>query len=172
MYDREFLDALVVRNGGGTSLRVPTIPAKELETSHVVSFCGATLQQPHHGVRQQIRKTHSSVYVSCIKPGSPASVSDLQPTHSITHVNGVPTPNLVCFLRVVTKIPDNKYFNLNIVTLADVPQPVTMKKDMHYFPIMEYAEDRSEPLGWRVIKHGYEKGDLKQEQEEEVEAVV
>lgn len=64
MYDNEFLDALVVRNGQEVALRVPTIPTEDLETDRAVIFCGAVLHRPHHAVRQQISKLHSEVYVS------------------------------------------------------------------------------------------------------------
>ena len=64
MYDHEYLDALVVRNGQEMSLKVPTVPTEDLETDRAVIFCGAVLHRPHHAVRQQISKLHSEVYVS------------------------------------------------------------------------------------------------------------
>ena len=64
MYDKEVLDALIVRNGQEMRLQVPTVPTEDLETDHAVVFCGAVLQKPHHAVRQQISKLHSEVYVS------------------------------------------------------------------------------------------------------------
>lgn len=64
MYDREVLDALIVRNGQEMRVQVPTVPTEDLETNHAVVFCGAVLQKPHHAVRQQISKIYSEVYVS------------------------------------------------------------------------------------------------------------
>jgi AraC-like DNA-binding protein/sporulation protein YlmC with PRC-barrel domain len=64
MYEKEVLDALIVRNGQEMCIRVPTVPTEDLETDRAVVFCGAVLQKPHHAVRQQISKLHSEVYVS------------------------------------------------------------------------------------------------------------
>jgi len=64
MYEKEVLDALIVRNGQEMRIRVPTVPTEDLETDRAVVFCGAVLQKPHHAVRQQISKLHSEIYVS------------------------------------------------------------------------------------------------------------
>jgi hypothetical protein len=64
MYEKQFLDALVVRNGEEVRIRVPTVPTRDIETDRALAFCGAVLQKPHHAVRQQISKVHSEIYVS------------------------------------------------------------------------------------------------------------
>jgi pro-apoptotic serine protease NMA111 len=71
MYDKEVLDAFIVREGKEMHLKVPTMPTEDLVTDRAVVFCGAVLQKPHHAVRQQISKLHSEVYVSarvCLPP--------------------------------------------------------------------------------------------------------
>ena len=132
MYDQEYLDARVVRNGKELQLRVPTIPTSDIETSRAVIFCGAVLQRPHHAVRQQISKLHSEIYVSARSRGSPSYQYGLAPTNFITAVNGVETKDLDTFVREVKKIPDNTYFRLRAVTFDNVPWVVTMKKNDHY----------------------------------------
>ena len=64
MYDQEVLDALILRDREEIRIRVPTVPTEDLETDHVIIFCGAVLHRPHHAVRQQISKLHSEIYVS------------------------------------------------------------------------------------------------------------
>ncbi|KAK5088665.1 hypothetical protein LTR05_002885 [Lithohypha guttulata] len=150
MYDKPYLDALVVRKGEEVRLRVPTIPTSDLETSRVVIFCGAVLQRPHHAVRQQISKLHSDIYVSARSRGSPAYQYGLAPTNFITHVNGVRTLDLDAFVREVSKVPDNTYFRLRCVTFDNVRWVVTMKKNDHYFPMSEYVRRAS---GWKVVSH-------------------
>lgn len=132
MYDKEWLDALVVRRGKEMRLRVPTVPTEHLETSRAVIFCGAVLQRPHHAVRQQISKLHSEIYVSARSRGSPAYQYGLAPTNFIIEVNGVKTPDLDSFVREVSKIEDNTYFRLRAMTFDNVPWVVTMKKNDHY----------------------------------------
>ena len=138
MYDKESLDALVVRGGKEVRLTVPTVPTEHLETSRAVVFCGAVLQKPHHAVRQQISKLHSEIYVSARSRGSPAYQYGLAPTNFITHVNGVKTVDLDAFVREVSKIEDNTYFRLRAMTFDNVPWVVTMKKNDHYVSIPIY----------------------------------
>ncbi|PIG78992.1 nuclear serine protease HtrA2/Nma111 [Aspergillus arachidicola] len=157
MYDKEFLEALIVRNGQEMRIQVPTVPTADLETDRAVVFCGAVLQKPHHAVRQQISKLHSEIYVSARSRGSPSYQYGLSPTNFITAVNGVPTPDLDRFVKEVSKIPDNTYFRLRAVTFDNVPWVVTMKKNDHYFPMSEYLKDPSQPYGWRTVSHNKSK---------------
>ncbi|KAI9932628.1 hypothetical protein AWENTII_005055 [Aspergillus wentii] len=153
MYDKEVLDALIVRNGQEMQIQVPTVSTEDLETDRAVVFCGAVLQKPHHAVCQQISKLHSEIYVSARSRGSPSYQYGLSPTNFVTAVNGIPTPNLDRFVKEVSKIPDNTYFRLRAVTFDNVPWVVTMKKNDHYFPMSEYIKDPSKPSGWRTISH-------------------
>jgi S1-C subfamily serine protease len=107
MYDHEVLDAVIVRDCVEMNIKLPTVSADDLETDRAISFCGAILHRPHHAVRQQISKLHSEVYVAARTRGSPAYQYGLSPTHFVTHVNGLPTPDLETFLKATIKIPDN-----------------------------------------------------------------
>ncbi|EON65467.1 Pro-apoptotic serine protease NMA111 [Coniosporium apollinis CBS 100218] len=158
MYDNEVLDAVIVRKRKEMRIKVPTVPTEDLETDQCVVFCGAVLHRPHHAVRQQISKVHSDIYVSGRMRGSPAYAYGLAPTNFITHVNGVPTPDLDSFLAESAKIPDNTYFRLKVMTFDNVPWVATMKKNEHYFPTVEVVKDAAEDLGWKRIVHECEKG--------------
>ncbi|KAI9847622.1 MAG: hypothetical protein M1837_002196 [Sclerophora amabilis] len=156
MYGNDVLDAVIVRRCQEMHMKVPTAPTDDLETDRAVIFCGAIIHAPHHAVRQQISKLHSKVYVSARTRGSPAYQYGLFSTNFITAVNGVDTPDLISFLEQVNKIPDNTYFRLKVVTFSNVPWVVTMKKNDHYFPTMEFIKDPSEPCGWK--RQTYENG--------------
>ncbi|KAJ5544494.1 hypothetical protein N7535_007107, partial [Penicillium sp. DV-2018c] len=153
MYEKEYLDALVVRNGEEVRIRVHTVPTRDIETDRALAFCGAVLQKPHHAVRQQISKVHSEIYVSARSRGSPAYHYGLAPTNFLTAVNSVSTPDLDSFIREVRKIPDNEYFRIRAVTFDNVPWVVTMKKNDHYFPMSEYVKDPTTSSGWRTISY-------------------
>ncbi|KAI1760861.1 Pro-apoptotic serine protease NMA111 [Hypoxylon sp. FL1150] len=157
MYSHEVLDAVIVRESEEMKLKVPTSPADNVETDHAISFCGAVLHVPHLAVRQQISKLPSEVYVSARSRGSPAYQYGLAPTNFITHVNGKPTPDIKSFLENVVKIPDNTYFRLRAMTFDDQPWVITMKKNEHYFPTMEWIKDNSELCGWKRVT--YESGE-------------
>lgn len=158
MYDRDYLDALVLRGGKEIAVRIPTIPTNDLDTDRAVIFCGAVLHRPHHAVRQQISKLHSEVYVSARNRGSPSYQYGLAPTNFVTAVNDSPTPTLTEFLAAVNAIPDNTYFRLRVCTFDNVPWVATMKKNEHYFPTVEYVKDPCEPNGWKVRSWGEDGG--------------
>ena len=44
------------------------------------------------------------------------------------------------------------------MTFDDVPWVITMKKNDHYFPTMEWVKDASEPSGWKRVT--YEQGKM------------
>ncbi|KAG9259266.1 PDZ-like domain-containing protein [Emericellopsis atlantica] len=153
MYSNELLDATIVRQCQEIQLSVPTVKADDLETDHAVSFCGAIFHRPHQAVRQQISMLHSEVYVSSRVRGSPAYQYGVAPTNFITAVNGTPTPDLESFIRETRKIPDNTYFRMKAVTFDSVPWMITMKKNDHYFPTMEWIKDSNEVCGWRRVTY-------------------
>ena len=153
MYNNETLKAVVVRKQQQLELDVPTVPTSELETERVVVFCGAVLHRPHHAVRQQISKVHSDIYVSARMRGSPSYMYGLAPTNFILAVNAVPTPDLATFIRETSKIPDNTYFRLKVMTFDNVPWVATMKKNEHYFPTVEFVKDPPVREGWRRVMY-------------------
>ncbi|KAM3414403.1 hypothetical protein BST61_g11041 [Cercospora zeina] len=159
MYTNPSLNALIIRKQQLLSLTVPTVPTQELETHHILIFCGAVLHRPHHAVRQQISKIHSDIYVSARFRGSPAYAYGLAPTNFILAVNATPVNTLPELLSEVNKIPDNTYFRLKVMTFDNVPWVATMKKNEHYFPTMEFVKDPNEREGWKRI--AYENGKKK-----------
>lgn len=119
MYTSDVLDAVIVRECEEIHLQLPTVSADDMETKHAVFFCGAILHRPHQAVRQQISKLYSEVYVSSRIRGSPAYQYGVAPTNFITHVNGVPTPDLDLFIAETRKIPDNTCKSLNAVASSN-----------------------------------------------------
>ena len=150
-YNNEILDAVIVRKREIMNIKVATTATSNIETSRVAIFCGMLLHRPHHAVRQQISKVHSDVYISGRTRGSPAYMYGLAPTNFITHLNGVPTPDLPTFLKEAEKVPDNTYFRLKVMTFDNVPWVATLKASRHYFPTVEMVKDAGEELGWKVV---------------------
>jgi S1-C subfamily serine protease len=153
MYNNTSLHALIVRKQQSMQLEIPTVPTEALETDHILVFCGAVLHRPHHAVRQQISKVHSDIYVSARFRGSPSYAYGLAPTNFIMAVNAVPTPDLKSLLAEVSKIPDNTYFRLKVMTFDNVPWVATMKKNEHYFPTVEFVKDPSQREGWKRVMY-------------------
>ena len=83
--------------------------------------------------------------------GSPAYMYGLAPTNFVTHVNGVPTHDLDAFVKEASKIPNNTYFRLKLMTFDKLPWVITMKKNEHYFPTQEFVKDERQREGWRRV---------------------
>ncbi|ANB12470.1 Nma111p [Sugiyamaella lignohabitans] len=135
--DADEVEVTLVRNRKEMTVTVPTIATDDLATDRVLSWCGINLHKPHHAVVQQLKKSPSDVYVVYSEPGSPANQYGISSTYFITDVNGEPTPNLDRFLEVVSKIPDNTYVKLRIVTFDNLPCACSIKTNYHYFPTSE-----------------------------------
>ncbi|KAH8892756.1 trypsin-like serine protease, partial [Thozetella sp. PMI_491] len=154
MYSQETLETLVLRRCREVELKLATLAVNDVDTTRLVQFCGATIHQPDHSIRLERGKIYSGVYISYYTYGSPAQQYKLLPPNFITQVNGKPTPDLDSFLETIVTIPNNEYFRVKKTSLNGVHDVVTMKKDEHYFPTIEWRRDASQPLGWKKVVHG------------------
>lgn len=82
-------------------------------------------------------------------------------------MKNVPISGLSHFLAEMKKIGDNEYFRVDVTDLDNISRVVTMKKDEHYFPTIEYVQDDSELQGWKKIEHGNHAGRTNEEMESE-----
>jgi S1-C subfamily serine protease len=146
------LEATIVRERQILQTTVHTFPTEKTETSRVILFCGGVIQQPYLAVRQRVSKLHSDVFVAGFISGSPFERYGISSRVFITSINGVPTPTLDVFAEEVSKIEDNKFFRLTGMTSHDIQFVKTLKRDEHYFPMIEYQRDRKERSGWSVTK--------------------
>ncbi|CCH40949.1 Pro-apoptotic serine protease [Wickerhamomyces ciferrii] len=133
------LNFKIVRRRQEIEVLVPTVEIKP--TDHLVFWCGAVLQEPHHAVRQSMLNLPSQVYVTNRMQGSPARHYGISSTNFITHVNGIPTPTLDKFVEVVRQIGDNTYCKLRLVSFDNVPFAISIKTNYHYFPTGELKRD-------------------------------
>ena len=77
------------------------------------------------------------VYVGYFAYGSPATRFGLFPGRRIVEVDGVATPDLDAFLKVVTGRPDRSSVRLKTITWNNAPEVTTLKLDKHYWPAYE-----------------------------------
>jgi pro-apoptotic serine protease NMA111 len=66
MYDFNILDMVIMRNGQQMQVKIHTVPTEDLETDHIIKFCGANFQKPHYAVRQQSSKLYSEIWVDFV----------------------------------------------------------------------------------------------------------
>jgi len=147
---KDKLNFKIVRKRKELEIEVPTVEIKP--TDHLVFWCGAVLQAPHHAVRQSMLNLPSQVYVTNRMHGSPARHYGISSTNFITHVNGIPTPTLEEFVKVVRKIGDNTYCKLRLVSFDNIPFAISIKTNYHYFPTGELKRD-SKLSKWLDIEY-------------------
>lgn len=148
----------IVRKRQELEIEVPTVEIKP--TNHLVFWCGAVLQAPHHAVRQSMMNLPSQVYVTNRMHGSPARHYGISSTNFITHVNGIPTPTLEEFVKVVRQIGDNTYCKLRLVSFDNIPFAISIKTNYHYFPTGELKRD-SNLSKWLDIEYNEENKETK-----------
>lgn len=138
-YDKDTLTFKIVRRKREMDLEVSTAEIKS--TDHIAIWSGVVVQAPHHAVRQSMLNLPSQVYVTARPKGSPAAGYGINPTNFITHVNGVATPTVDDFVRVVRTIGTNTYCKLKLVSFDNVPFAISVKTNYHYYPTGELKRD-------------------------------
>ncbi|CAG8534660.1 5821_t:CDS:10 [Paraglomus occultum] len=151
-YYEEELDITVLRQEKELTLKVSTELTSGTGTSRIVIWAGAAIQEPHKAVLQQSKTLPSRVYISARSKGSPAYMYGIVPTMWITHINGIPTPDLDSFVSVVRKCPDNSYVRVKTISFDMIPMVLAVKTCYHYWPTVEMVYD-SETKEWNKIEY-------------------
>ncbi|KAI3567970.1 hypothetical protein IWW34DRAFT_905775 [Fusarium oxysporum f. sp. albedinis] len=142
--------------GQQITFKAQTVLEDDFETTELVSFDGLVVQRPHRTVRQSIEKLPSEVYVTCTYRGSPAHAYHVTAMAFITHIDNKPVTSLQSLTAMLSKIPHNTHFKMNMVEYSGNPSFVTLKKNERFFPLTVWSRDPSESKGWKRIT--YENG--------------
>ncbi len=111
-----------------------------------ISWAGALLQNPHHALAAQRGIDPGGVFVSHYSPGSPASRYGLQVGRRIVEVDGVPTPDLQHFIKLVSGRKEQASVRLKTINWDRSVEIITLKLDRQYWPASEL---RRSDTGWR-----------------------
>ena len=130
---------------GAKQVPLATAALTGLDLDRIVMWAGATLQAPHRAMIAQRGIPPEGVYVGYFAYGSPATRYGLFPGRRIVEVDGIPTPDLDSFLKVVLGRPDRAAIRLRTITWNNAPEVITLKLDKHYFPAYELTQT---PSGW------------------------
>jgi pro-apoptotic serine protease NMA111 len=144
--DKPRVKVTVWRGQSEQTLDVATADLPGTDVDWLVEWAGATLQAPHRAMSVQRGIAPIGVYVGYFAYGSPATRYGLYPGRRIVEVDGVPTPNLDSFLKVVTGRPDRSSVRLKTLTWNNAPEVITLKLDKHYWPAYELT--RTGTGGW------------------------
>jgi hypothetical protein len=143
--DKTEVNVSVWRDGEEKQVPLATASLTGLDIDRIVMWAGATLQAPHRAMIAQRGIPPEGVYIGYFAYGSPATRYGLFPGRRIVEVDGVPTPNLDAFLKVVSGRPDRSAIRLRTITWNNAPEVITLKLDQHYWPTYEL---RRTAEGW------------------------
>ncbi len=149
--DKDHVAVTVWRGSGEQTFDVPTAVLPGSDVERLVQWAGATLQAPHRAMSAQRGIPPVGVYVAYFAYGSPATRYGLFPGRRIVEVDGLPTPDLDTFLKVVTGRPDRSSVRLKTITWNNAPEVITLKLDKHYWPAYELTHTSA---GW--VRHALE----------------
>jgi S1-C subfamily serine protease len=135
--DKPEVNVAVWRDGEEKVVPLATAKLTGADLDRIVMWAGATLQAPHRAMISQRGIPPEGVYVGYFAYGSPATRYGLFPGRRIVEVDGVPTPNLDEFLKVVSGRPDRSAIRLRTITWNNAPEVITLKLDRHYWPTYE-----------------------------------
>jgi len=135
--DKAEVNVTVWRDGEEKRVPVPTATISGNDIDRIVMWAGATLQAPHRAMLAQRGIPPEGVYVGYFAYGSPATRYGLFPGRRIVEVDGIPTPDLDAFLKVVSGRPDRSPVRLRTITWNNAPEVITLKLDRHYWPTYE-----------------------------------
>ncbi len=144
--DKPEVNVTVWRDGDEANVPLSTAALSGLDLDRIVMWAGATLQAPHRAMIAQRGMPPEGVYVGYFAYGSPATRYGLFPGRRIVEVDGIPTPNLDEFLKVVSGRPDRSAIRLRTITWNNAPEVITLKLDRHYWPTYELRKTDS---GWQ-----------------------
>src|SRR5262249_55488156 len=144
--DKERVQVTIWRGQAEQTLEVATAALPGTDVERLVEWAGATLQAPHRAMSVQRGIEPEGVYVAYFAYGPPDTRHGLYPGRRITEVDGVPTPDLDAFLKVVLGRPDRSSVRLKTITWNNAPEVITLKLDKHYWPAYELVHDES---GWQ-----------------------
>ncbi|RGB42648.1 trypsin-like cysteine/serine peptidase domain-containing protein [Rhizophagus diaphanus] len=158
-YSKE-VDLLILRDREEKNFKIATTPCNGKETTRIVGWSGALIQEPYKAVLEQVKNVPAGVYVSHTICGSPAYVS-LVPGVWIVEIQERKVKDLDTFLEAIhayenemkeTVDDDNGgYVRIKIINSNDVTDVVTMKLDSHYWKTWQLVEDKETLRGWKYV---------------------
>jgi pro-apoptotic serine protease NMA111 len=143
--DKPEVNVVVWRDGEEATIPLAPAALTGGDIDRVIMWGGATLQAPHRAMIAQRGIPPVGVYVGYFAYGSPATRYGLFPGRRIVEVDGIPTPDLDAFLKVVSGRPDRASLRLRTITWNNAPEVITLKLDRHYWPTYEL---RRTETGW------------------------
>lgn len=140
----------VLRRGDVLSIELTPSALSGLGTQRIVSWAGATFQEPHREIARFKGVRPQGVYIAATQDGSPAMWDKVYRNRFVTAVDGVPVTNLEEFLAQVSTRAQDEITRLSLVNINGRESIVSVQPEYNFWPTFEIVRDAE---GWRRINY-------------------
>tara|TARA_B110000977_G_scaffold51524_1_gene70019 strand:+ start:6846 stop:9953 length:3108 start_codon:yes stop_codon:yes gene_type:complete len=156
--EEKLLPVTVCRGGEIHELSVELSAVSCVGTDRLIHWAGCIVQKAHRPVAElgftptvdrDGEEIPYEVFISRWFHGSPAHRYGLYALHWIVEVNDQPTVTIDDFTEVVTRVENNTFVRIKLVSLQGRPKVLTVKVDHHYWPTWELR--KSLKKGWERV---------------------
>lgn len=141
----------VLRNGQVMDLDLGLSALDTLGTQRIVSWAGATFEEPFSDIAWQKAVDFDGVYIADTQRGSPAEWDRLFRNRFLVAVDGEPVADLDDLLTLLSRRQQDQVTRLTLVSMSGRSQIVTVQPEYNFWPTFEL---RRETGGWQRIEHG------------------
>ena len=124
----------VLRNGKVIDVKLQTTPRQGVQTTDLVFWSGAVVQQVPLALPRERQLSQEGVYVSFYRFGSPASRSGLLANMRIVGINDQAITSIPDFINAVEALPDRANVRLRVIDLNDRPRVLKLETNYDYWP--------------------------------------
>ncbi|GBC06882.1 hypothetical protein RclHR1_07110007 [Rhizophagus clarus] len=156
----EEVDILILHDGKELNIKVKTTPYYGKETTKIIGWSGAIIQEPYKAALERIKNVPTGVYITFIYNGLPAL--KLKQGVWIVELQGRKVNDIDSFLKAIyahekeikEKPEENNdgYVRIKTISGTNVTEVVTMKLDPCYWDIWQLVEDKEALTGWKFIE--------------------
>ena len=130
---------------------VDTIKMDGRNTSKLLMWSGAFIQESFRELQFVSKKVPKGVYVVRYYYGSPADFYGLRAKIWVTSVNGIKTPDIDTFLQVVKSISDDTFIQIRTKNVKGVPGLLTLKPNTSYWDTVLFSLNDSNQWTREII---------------------
>ena len=121
-----------------------------LGTQRIVSWAGATFEEPFYDIAFQKAVDFPGVYIAEAEDGSPALWDGLYRNRFVVAIDGQPVENLDDLLTLVSLRQQDQVTRLTVISMSGRKQIVTVQPEYNFWPTYEV---RRMAEGWQRIEY-------------------
>lgn len=147
---KEELVLTVLRSSKVVDVTLQPSKLDALGTQRIVSWAGATFEDPFSDIAFQKAVNFPGVYIADTEDGSPALWDGLYRNRFVVAIDGEPVEDLDDLLALVSQRQQDQVTRLTVITMSGRKQIVTVQPEYNFWPTFEV---RRLSEGWKRIDY-------------------